>query len=257
MTSPRRSAEARKHVPGRYDLRYGDGEKATLDVHAPQGADGTAPLVVFIHGGFWRALDKDDHTFVAGPVLASGAVLANVNYDLCPTVTLDTMVEQIAESVRYCHAHARQWGADPNRLFLVGHSAGAHLAAEMLQRHWPDSEPAPAAIRGVAALTGIYEPQVILGLTVNEEARITPEVAAGRDCLARPFRLRPRMMVAVGGDEPEGWQAQSAAFTAACKKGGLATEMFVVPGANHFTTLERAVSEGDPLYTVMTALWRD
>lgn len=253
----RRSAATRAHLPGRYGLRYGDGAKATLDVHAPDGADGAAPLVMFIHGGFWRALDKDDHTFVAPALLASGAVLANVNYDLCPTVTLDAMVEQIADAVRYCHAHAGEWGADGGRLFLVGHSAGAHLAAEMLQREWPRGEPAPGAIRGVAALTGIYEPEVILHLTVNAEARIAPEVAARRDCLARAFRLRPRMLVAVGGDEPAGWQAQSTAFAAACADGGLRTDTIVVPGANHFTILERALCDGDPLHAAVTGLWRD
>jgi len=63
------------------------------------------------------------------------------------------------------------------------------------------------------------------------------------------------MLVAVGGDEPEGWQAQSTAFAAACEGGGLVTEVMVVRGANHFTTLDHAVREGDPLYAAMTGQW--
>ncbi len=241
-----RSAAARGLIPGRYDLRYGKRSQETLDVHAPPGSEGL-PLVVFLHGGYWRALDKSDHSFVAPPLLQAGAVVANVNYDLCPTVTLDEMVEEIGNSLRFCAAHAESWGADPRRMVLMGHSAGAHLAAEMLL-----ADPPPA--RGIAALiglTGIYEPEIILGVSVNEEAQVTPETAARRSCLGRPFQLRPRALLAAGGDEPEGWRGQTTAFAAACRDAGLDTRSEIVPGANHFTVLERALDPADPLHGVL------
>ena len=135
----------------------------------------------------------------------AGAVLANVNYDLCPSVTLDVMVEEIERAVLYCHGNAREWGADPSRLFLVGHSAGAHLAASMLIDDWTKHDLPVGPIRGLVGLTGIYEPEVILRVSVNEEARIAPEVAARHDCLARPPRGGARVLLAAGGDEPRGW----------------------------------------------------
>jgi arylformamidase len=251
-----RSADARKHIPGRYDLRYGPGPKATLDLHAPGSAASDRPLVVFIHGGYWRALDKRDHSFVVPPLLETGAVVANVNYDLCPEVTLDAMVDAIAAALRFCHAEAAGWGADPGNLVLVGHSAGAHLAAAMLQRPWPTNELPAGCIRAVAALTGIYEPEVILGISVNAEARISAQAAAHQDCLTRAFTMRPRMLVAAGGDEPEGWVAQSEAFAAHCVAGGLPTQMQLVSGANHFTMLEYAVRDGHPLRDAVFDLWR-
>lgn len=249
-----RSAEARKHIAGRYDIRYGPGPKSTLDLHG-SGA-GARPLVVFIHGGYWRALDKREHSFVVPPLLDAGAVVANLNYDLCPDVTLDQMVESIAAAVRFCHAEAAGWGADPRHMVLIGHSAGAHLAAAMLQRRWPAAQLPAGAIRAVAALTGIYEPEIILGISVNAEARISADAAARHACLQRPFTMRPGMLVAAGADEPEGWIAQSEAFAAHCVAAGLSTRLHLVGDANHFTVLEHAFSDGHALRDAVFDLWR-
>jgi arylformamidase len=249
-----RSRTLRDTFPGRYDLRYGDGPKETLDVHAPQDADGSNPLVLFLHGGYWRALDKDDHVFVAPPLVAAGAVVANVNYDLCPDVTLDTIVDEAARALAYCHANAASWGADPHAIHVIGHSAGAHLAATLLLREWPPRTLPAGALRSVIALTGVYEPEVVLSVSVNEEARIGADSAARQTCLGRPFHLRPRMLIAVGGDEPTGWQAQSAAFAGACRDAGLETRFETAPGADHFTLLERALEPSDPLGGAVRAI---
>ena len=251
----RKSAETRNEIRGRYDLRYGKGEKETLDLHLPYGApNGT--LVVFIHGGYWRGLDKSDHSFVVPTFTEAGTVLANVNYDLCPSVTLDTMVEEIERAVLYCHGNAREWGADPARLFLVGHSAGAHLAASMLINDWSRHDLPAGPIRGLVGLTGIYEPEVILRVSVNEEARIAPEVAARHDCLIRPPRGNARVLVAAGGGEPQGWIDQTRAYAAVCASAGLDAECVIVEGVNHFSLLERAVTGDTPLNRSIHALIR-
>ncbi len=252
-----RSAQARAEMPGEYDIRYGKGEKQTLDLHALDLNVNSRPLVLFIHGGFWRGLDKSDHSFVVPPLLQTGAVVANVNYDLCPVVTLDTIVAEIAQAVAYCHHHAVEWGADPQAMYLVGHSAGAHLAAEMLLRDWSQAGiKHDGAIRGVAALTGVYEPEVILGISVNDEAKITPQTARERSCLDKQFRLYPEMLIAVGDGEPEGWVAQSESFADVCRTAGLSTRLKRVDGANHFTLLENAAQQGHPLHDDICGLWR-
>jgi len=251
-----RSVEARQTIPGLYDLRYGEGEKQTLDLHIPKSCAPDAPLAIFIHGGFWRGLDKSDHSFVVPPLLDTGAIVVNVNYDLCPQVTLDIIVEEIAQAVSYCHHNAGQWGADPNNLYLIGHSAGAHLAAQMLLRTWPQQALAADAIRGVAAITGVYEPEVILELSVNQEAQVSAATAARQNCLGRTFTSSPIMLIAVGGDEPEGWIGQSESFATLCINAQLRTQMLIVPDTNHFTILEQAVSADEPLCTAMFDLWR-
>ena len=251
-----RSAQARQDVPGRYDLRYGERDKQTLDLYVPPSCAAGAPLVLFIHGGYWRGLDKSDHSFVVPPIVATGAIVANVNYDLCPQVTLDVIVEEIAQAVSYCHLNAQHWGADPNNLYLIGHSAGAHLSAQMLLRDWQQHELARAAIRGVAAITGVYEPEVILNVSVNQEAQISAQSAQRQSCLNRPFTVSPNMLIAVGGDEPEGWIGQSESFAAQCIDAKLRTQMLIVPHTNHMTVLEHAVKAGEPLCSAIFDLWR-
>ena len=250
------SAKARETIPGLYDLRYGKIEKQTMDVHIPQQCADGAPLVVFIHGGYWRALDKNDHSFVVPPMLDSGAVVANVNYDLCPQVTLDDIVEEIAQAVSYCHRNGQQWSADPKKIILVGHSAGAHLAAQMLLRRWPPSQLANGAIHAVAAITGVFEPEVILNVSVNEEAQISAQTAQRQTCLGREFTAQPTVLVAVGGDEPEGWIGQSESFAGQCVDAQLPTQMMIEPETNHFTVLENAVDGQSALSVAMFKLWQ-
>ena len=110
--------------------------------------------------------------------------------------------------------------------------------------------------RTVAALTGVYEPEVILGVSVNEEAQIDCDTALARNCLNRRFTLSPKTLVAVGADEPAGWIGQSRAFHRVCMAAGLNAALTVVPGANHLTVLERALAPGDSLNDAVFGLWQ-
>lgn len=240
-----RSAEARATIAGQSnaeeDLRYGPGDKQTYDLYRPLGGGQARPLAVFIHGGYWRALDKSDHSFVIPPLIQSGAVAVNLNYDLCPNITLDAMCSQTIAAVRHCHANAAEWGADPGRVVLIGHSAGAHLAARVLNAP-QDALGKPAdLVAGVAAVSGIYQPEIILRLPgVNEQAQISADVAKRNDCLSRPPAGTPRLAVWAGGDEPEGWIDQSRRYADMARMAGLDCAWFELAGSDHFTVLERS-----------------
>ena len=182
-----RSAAARQRIPGVYDLRYGTRPQQIFDVHrAVSSPAGTPPLVLFFHGGYWRVLDKRDHSFVAPLFVEAGMTLANVNYDLCPGVTLAEIVDEIREAVLYFTHHATDVGADAQHLFLVGHSAGAHLVARMLAQDWAAAGLPADTITGAVALSGLYEPEVVLRLAVNAEMGLTAAMAARHDCLRQP-----------------------------------------------------------------------
>jgi arylformamidase len=218
------------------DLRYGPGEKQTLDLYRPQNSPPTpAPMAIFIHGGYWRAGDKQEATLVVPPLLNAGAVVANVNYDLCPDITLDTMVQQIVSAVRYCHQHATEWNADPNRLTLIGHSAGAHLAARVMNAAADDHGLPANLIQNVIAISGIYEPEVITQITVNEVAQIDTATARRNDCLVNPPSGNAKYLVIAGGDEPAGWIEQSRLYADVVRKAGYECEYFVLNGTDHFT----------------------
>jgi arylformamidase len=250
-----RSAAVRQYLPGAYDLRYGARPQQTFDLHrAAPPATGAPPLVLFLHGGYWRALDKRDHSFVAPLFVDAGVTLANVNYDLCPSVTLDVIVDEICEAVRYFTQHAADVGAAAQRLFLVGHSAGAHLVARMLAQDWSAAGLPADTIAGAVALSGLYEPEVVMRLAVNVEIGLTAAMAARHDCLGHPPQRQVPLLIAVGGAEPAGWIGQSCAYRDVCARAGIDVQWMSVEGANHFTLLEEAMTAGRPLAAAMLHL---
>ena len=116
------SRQARKDNECVLDVPYGDSPGERLDVFpAPRAL---AQTVVFIHGGYWRSLDKSDHSFVAAPFQEAGACVMVPNYDLCPAVTIPQIALQIARAVAWAWKHAPDYGGDPRQLTVMGHSAG-------------------------------------------------------------------------------------------------------------------------------------
>src|SRR4029078_5562206 len=104
-----------------------------------KGASGA--LLMFIHGGYWRALDKSQHSFVAEPFVSAGVTVAMINYALCPAVTVDEIVRQVLQATAWLYRNFNNFGAPPGPLFVAGHSAGGHLTAMTLAAQWPRFAP--------------------------------------------------------------------------------------------------------------------
>jgi arylformamidase len=210
-------------------------------------------MVVFIHGGYWRLLDKSDHSWAAPALVDAGVLVVNLNYDLCPLVTLDEIVLEARRAIVHLHGAAAQFIADPDRIFVVGHSAGAHMAAMLMNHDW-EADGLPAdLIKGAACISGIYEPAAVMRISVNEDVRLDAETAARNDCVSQPPRWPVPVLVAVGGDEPEGWRQQSLDYAQACRGVGCETELMVVDGANHFTVAEAIAEPDSALFQALLA----
>ena len=154
------SEQARQATPGTLlDLRYGDGPGEGVDVFGARAAGAGAPLLVWMHGGYWRALSKSDHSFIAPPFVAAGAVVVVPDYALAPAVTLEHITLQTARAVAWAWREARRWGADPTRIVVGGHSAGGHLAAMMLSCRWPElARDLPSdLVRTALSLSGVFD----------------------------------------------------------------------------------------------------
>ena len=178
------SAAARARLDCVLDVRYGPGEKETLDIFP--AADPGAPVLLFIHGGYWRAMDKSDYSFIADVFQPAGATTVVINYDLCPAVTLDTIVEQSNRSIAWTWRNVAGYGGDPDRLYVSGNSAGGHLTAMALAHDWTaDGLPADV-IEGAAPITGVFDCEPVLDITVNEEVRLDPEAARRLSPLRKP-----------------------------------------------------------------------
>ena len=136
LGGPQSSALARSQLRGQLDVRYGEQPGEALDVFAARQPN--SPVLVFIHGGYWRALDKSDVSFVAPAFVDAGAMVVVPNYALCPAVTIETIALQLTRALAWAWRHAAEHGGDPQRIAVAGHSAGGHLAAMMLSCRWKD-----------------------------------------------------------------------------------------------------------------------
>ena len=131
------SEHARSTLPCNLDQQYGDGSNMSLDIFPQPGA--SHPILLFIHGGYWRSMDKELFAYPAIGLNKSGVVYISINYALAPTITLDEIVEQCRQAVTWVHRNAETFGGDPNRIHISGHSAGGHLTAMMLSTDWAQS----------------------------------------------------------------------------------------------------------------------
>ncbi|MBL6951074.1 MAG: alpha/beta hydrolase [Alphaproteobacteria bacterium] len=243
------SAEARCRIEGIYDLRYGPGPLEVLDIF-PAEAE-AAPVQLYIHGGYWRAQDKSDVSFFAEPFTAAGATVVVLNYDLCPNVTLPEIMAEIVRAITWTHGKIAEWGGDPNRIFISGNSAGAHLGAMMLAHDWQAEGLPTDVIKGAALLTGVYDPEPVLGISVNEVIGLTPDMLT----TVSPMRNLPRrnlpLLLPVGGGETPEWIKQTRAYADLCQANGIGAEYLEVPGADHF---DMTAAMGDPDGPVLPAI---
>jgi arylformamidase len=132
-----RARTVRNDLPGHYNLAYGPGAAEQLDLFCADTGPHAAPLLVFLHGGFWRRLHKDDFTWAAPAYVQRGVSVAIVNYGLAPATTLDTIVDQTRRAIAWLYRQADAFGIDRRRIVVAGHSAGGHLTCMALATDWP------------------------------------------------------------------------------------------------------------------------
>ncbi|MBL8710651.1 MAG: alpha/beta hydrolase [Rhodospirillaceae bacterium] len=239
------SARTRQEFSPRCDLRYGPGPRQVLDVFPAQAAG--APVLIWFHGGYWRALSKDHYSFIAPPLLSAGAAVVLVNYDLCPAVDLATLLSQTRAALRWVRDHAAELGGDPDRLVLAGNSAGAHICAMALHHDGPGDRCPAHSLRAAALITGIYDLAPILRLPVQAEVRLRAEDVPGLSPQFLPVRHKAPCLVAVGADEPPLWIDQSRGYHAKLALAGVDADFMAVPARHHFSITRDLADPAAPL----------
>jgi arylformamidase len=231
------------------DQRYGDGPRQLADLFpAVRPKTGkAAPIVLFFHGGFWRALSKDHLGFVAGPLLDGGAAVVVPGYDLCPSVPLRTVVIEAKQALLWTRQQAARLNGDPDGIYVAGNSAGAHLAAMMLAEDWTKHGLARTPIAGAILVTGIFDLRAVLRIQVNEDVRLLPEEALALSPQLLPVHCSAPTIVAVGGAEPPLWIEQSRRFARKLEITGADVRLMEMPGLHHFSITHSLADSTAPL----------
>jgi arylformamidase len=229
------SAKARRDLECRLDLRYGPGAGETLDVF-PATDFRPAPIQVFIHGGYWRALDKADFSFVARAFGPAGAAVVVVNYGLIPAIDIDELARQCRASIAWVYRNAGSFGGDSERIFISGHSAGGHLVAMLMSTDWPAFDRLPAdLIKAGCGISGLYDLEPIRLSYLNETLKLTPDqVRRNSPVLQVPARSGP-LLLAVGAEEGPEYLRQTRDLARAWRGRGLPCEVLEMPGLHHFS----------------------
>jgi arylformamidase len=207
------------------ELRYGSGERHTIDLF--KAADG--PLMLFIHGGYWQALDKSFFSHMARGLNQNGRSVAVMSYDLCPHVRIGDIIEQTRDA---CRALWRETGA---KIVVSGHSAGGHLAACMLATDWRDlgADPVPAAY----AISGLFDLAPLVPTSLNAALVLSADEAERLSPLYWPPPAGKTLDAIVGETESGEFHRQAHAIVDQWGAAGVATAYAEIAGANHFTIL--------------------
>lgn len=243
-----RGARAYRETAGaraQLDVAYGDAARQRLDIFEPEGGAG-GPVALFVHGGYWQAMDRSYFSHMARGANAHGITVAVAGYTLCPEVTISAIVDEIRQAVAFVAKHFKK------PVTVYGHSAGGHLTACMLATDWPSVDPSLAAgtVPAGLAISGLFELEPLvptslnkrLGLDVAEARRLSPllwQAPAGRSLVA-----------CVGGDESWEFRRQTRDMVARWGAGGVAARAVEVPGAGHFSVIA-------PLSDPESAITRD
>jgi arylformamidase len=193
-----RSQSAREALRPSVDIRYGSGPKETLDLYVP--ATPARGTFMFIHGGWWRALDKADHAFVAPAFVAAGFAVAAINYDLCPSVTIATIIEQCRHAVLWVMRDGPSRGA-PTPLVIGGHSAGGHLAAMMYATNWRGRGLSQTPFSGGVSLSGLHDLAPLVRFSHNVDFRLDDAEARRLSPVDHQPLTDAPLLLAVGADE--------------------------------------------------------
>ena len=231
------AAYRERHTPR--VIAYGAGARNSIDLF-PGNDQG--PVVVFIHGGYWQALDGSFFSHLAGGLNAHGISVAIPSYDLCPAVTVDEIIRQMRMATRELARLGRS-------LVMSGHSAGGHLAACMLATDWQghDASLPGDPVISAYAISGLFDLGPLVGTSINKAMGLNDATARAASPLFWKAPARGSLDAVVGENESGEYFRQSRTIVEQWGAAGTATKFGVVPDANHFTAIAPLADPGSPM----------
>jgi arylformamidase len=235
-----------REYSNRSGVAYGPTPSETLDIFPAEKL--CSPIHIFFHGGYWHSLTSRDFAFVAEGLVRNGITAVLVNYALCPSVNIDEIVRQSRAAVAWTYRNAEDFGGNPERISVSGHSAGGHLTGMLLSTDWGKKYGLPPnLIKGFLPVSGLFDLNPFPFSWLQPKLLLTSEqVLLNSPVFLKP-RHTPHVMVAVGADESHEFQRQSKNYTIFLQKHGVPAEYLSMPGKNHFNIIHDFLGDGGPL----------
>ncbi len=246
----RESESARQRLPCRLDLPYGPSALERLDFFPSTRK--SAPLHVFIHGGYWRALDKSSFAHLAPAFVDAGVNYAALNYPLAPAMRLDAIVECVRRAILWLSDHAEDLDFDPRRISISGHSAGGHLVAMIAATDWPTFSDAAVGRAPIvtfgASFSGIYDLEPIRLSYLNADLRLDRDEASRNSPIGMSPKLLPPLVLAVGALESQEFLRQQRDLSDAWRRQGHVVETHELKDHNHFSIVQEIGRADGPVH---------
>ncbi len=245
------AAEVRASAPAHLDVVYGPHPREKIDVFTARSAN--APVLAFIHGGYWRQRSKDEFAWMAPAFTRSGVAFASIGYPLCPEVRIGDIVASVRRALVHLAKEAVGLGIDPARIHVGGHSAGGHLAAMMATTDFSSvvGVPEPAKhelVKSATCVSGLYDLEPLRLVKVNQDLQLT----AADVVPLSPIRTAPqphvRIATTVGSAEGNEFLRNTTELTAAWKARGASVTEIAAPGLYHFNVLDDMGRAGRPIH---------
>jgi len=247
----RRSRRTRRVLPGELNIAYGSKPLETLDIFFTDPAN--APLLVFIHGGYWQGSDKNQFSHIADGFVPAGVATVIVNYSLAPDANIDEIVQQNRKALAWIWRHAETFGCDPNRIHVCGHSAGGHLAVLVAATNWARFDPGLPhhLINGLCAVSGIFDLEPIRLCYLNEVLGMDAAASKRNSPVYNLPDSRLPLILAVGELETAEFRRQTQTIAECWRSKGFPVDIVQMAGFHHYSIANELARAKSPLNRAM------
>lgn len=232
----RESEKVREDLDHRLDVPFGPTLAEHLDIYP---ADDGAPVLIYVHGGFWVMRTSKEFGFVARGPVSRGVATVVTNYALAPMVSIDEIVRQTRAVVAWVYENAGSFGGGRERIHVAGHSAGGHLVAMLLETDWEGVYGLPKdVIKSACAISGLFDLAPFPYTFLQPKLQLSWDQALRNSPILHLPDEAPPLTIVYGADETAEFRRQSEEFSAAWKSKGLEGELLALPGKNHFDVID-------------------
>jgi len=223
------------------NLSYGENEDELIDLFLPTKGN-TKKLQVYIHGGYWQALSKNESSFAASNFQQNGCYFAVLNYSLAPNASLTEIVKQNRKAIAWLYNQAEHLGFDANEIYLSGSSAGAHLAMMMLHTDWADyiksdKQQNNQVVKGICAVSGIYDLAPIALTYINDALKLTANEIEQHSPNNKSLKNLCPIVFAFGDNETSEFKRQTSEMLMTLSRDGIEVSCNEIKGRNHFDVI--------------------